>query len=1136
VDRELKLKIIFDALDKMSGPMKRITEGSKQMRAAMAESRAQLKQMQAQAGNIAGFRKLKTSLSETEQKWKAAERRAAELARQMRGVDQPTKAMSREFNKAAREAAKLKQEHTEQAAKLQALRGRLSDAGISTRNLSEHERQLRQDMTRTTREIEEQRAQIERLNQIRRQSENLQNLGSQMTSAGQENVIEGSSILAPFILATKGAMDFSSGMVDLQQKAGLTNAELVKMRDQIIAASRATHQLPEDMRAAVDVLAGFGLDPRQAVQLAEPIGRLGTAFKVELADGAAAAYANLNNLKVPLSETARAFDIMAAGSNAGAFEIKDMARWFPTLTARMQVLGQTGVPAVTDLTAALQVAMKTAGSADEAANNISNLMAKINAPATIRAFQKNFGIDLPAALRKFEAQGMTTMEAFATIADKATGGDDRKLGFVLEDQQAQLGLIALIQNMEEYRKIRSDIANSGGTIDAAFDQRQLNDGLIAWQTFKVQLASTALVLGTKLLPVASEFLGIAARMANAVGEFAAANPELTTALLYLVAGAGALKVVLGSLQMIFGGLIGTVGRLWPLIAPLASMFSGLFSALAGSSVVGGLVNGLIALTGPIGWLVAGIAVAATLIYVYWDEIKAAFSTAIDWLGGAWEWLKNTFMTAPAIFGPLGLVAALLYGIFSGIGTFVASAFQSFWQATQPLRESLVGLFSALGALGAAILGWIGRIAGPWFEWLGGMGSAVLSFIGAAIQPFLSLMASIGSVIAGAITVALEWINQLVGSAAMAAWEAWGSTVGSFIGGVVGKLKGFVDWITSGISAITEFFNAAGQEPKAASGKGRGGAAAPSTPKIAGKRALGGPVLARRLYLVGENGPEFFEAPMSGRIIPNYKLGNMTSPRGSRGLAMAGALAAAPMAAAAQPAPPPMPNIQALEVASSITAPAPPAMPTLDALTAMSTVAPPSPPPMPALDALSIVSSIAAPPPPAMPALNALTAMSTVAPPSPPPMPALDALSIVSSIAAPPPPAMPALNALTAMSTVAPPSPPPMPALDALSIMTKIAAPSLPPMPTLDALRMAMIVEPPAIPPAPQFAPLRAPGAIRDQGDAPAMRSSAAPPSSITINITIQQQPGEDGEQLARRVAELIDRRTNSSRLGAYRDE
>jgi hypothetical protein len=193
-------------------------------------------------------------------------------------------------------------------------------------------------------------------------------------------------------------------------------------------------------------------------------------------------------------------------------------------------------------------------------------------------------------------------------------------------------------------------------------------------------------------------------------------------------------------------------------------------------------------------------------------------------------------------------------------------------------------------------------------------------------------------------------------------------------------------------------------------------------------------------------------------------------------------------------------------------------------------------PMPAVDALRLPLEIAAPQLPPMPALDALSAMSSIAAPAQPPMPAFDALRVPVEIAAPQLPPMPALDALSAMSSIAAPLPPPMPALDALSIMSEISAPSLPPMPELDAMRMAAIIEPPAIPPAPQFAPARAPGAIRDQGGAPAMRSSGAPASATTINITIQQRPGEDGEQLARRVADLIDRRTNSSRLGAYRDE
>src|SRR3546814_19605905 len=123
------------------------------------------------------------------------------------------------------------------------------------------------------------------------------------------------------------------------------------------------------MRAAVDVLSGKGLDPRQAALMVPAIGRLGTAFKVDLADGASAAFANLNNLKVPINQTSVALDIMAASGNAGAFEIRDLARHFPALTAQMQAMGESGLSAVGNLSAALPIAETGTGTADQGPNH-----------------------------------------------------------------------------------------------------------------------------------------------------------------------------------------------------------------------------------------------------------------------------------------------------------------------------------------------------------------------------------------------------------------------------------------------------------------------------------------------------------------------------------------------------------------------------------------------------------------------------------------------------------------------------------------------------------------------------------------------------------------------------------------------
>lgn len=394
-------------------------------------------------------------------------------------------------------------------------------------DLIEQERALERQLAQTNRQLDRQK----HLAAIDADKAAMQRRGQQLKDKGRDNVVGGAAMATPIILAVKAAADFSSGMVDIQQKADLTNAATRTMANNIIAAAAAARQLPEDMRAGVDVLSGFGMDPRQAAMMIAPIGRLGTAFKVDMADGAAAAYANLNNLKVPMAQTARGLDIMAAAGNAGAFEVKDMARHFPGLTAQMQALGQKGVPAVADLSAALQIARRGAGDADEAANNVQNLLAKINAPATIRAFKNNFGIALPAALKKLYAQGKTPLEAIAELTKKATGGDLSKLGFAFEDMQAQSAIRSLIQDLGDYRKMRAQIAASAGTVDRAFDQRLAGDATISWRAFLGTASRLAIVMGSTLLPVATEVMAMMSHAGEKVAAWAQANPALAAGLM-----------------------------------------------------------------------------------------------------------------------------------------------------------------------------------------------------------------------------------------------------------------------------------------------------------------------------------------------------------------------------------------------------------------------------------------------------------------------------------------------------------------------------------------------------------------------------------------------------------------------------
>jgi TP901 family phage tail tape measure protein len=481
----------------------------------------------------------------------------------------------------------------------------------------------------------------------------------------------GVALATPLILATKAAADFSSGMVDIQQKTGLSDRAADSFANRILALSAAARQMPEDMRSGLDVLLSKGMKLDAATDAIGPAGRLATAYKVELPDAANSAFAAISNLKVASRDTARIFDTMAAAGNAGGFEVRDMARNFPSLTAQMQALGEKGIPAVADLSSALQVAMHTAGSADEAANNIQNLLGKINAPGTISAFKKNFGIDLPAAMKKLTDEGYSSMEAISLLTKKATGGDMKKLGFAFEDQQARMGILALIQNMEEYRDIRRQAMQSGGTVDQAFGQRASRDATVQWRAFMGTASRLAIVLGTTLLPVMTDVLGSVSTAVTAFSNWAQANPALAGALMKGVAALITFKIGLGAAQFALGGILGPLARIIPFFRKVegVSRFGALlgrFGSIAvragGLAVRGfGLIRvaamflargvmqaGLMMMANPIvlaiTLVVLALAGAAYLIYTHWAKINAAFWGGVAWvkktIGGLPDWLKN----------------------------------------------------------------------------------------------------------------------------------------------------------------------------------------------------------------------------------------------------------------------------------------------------------------------------------------------------------------------------------------------------------------------------------------------------------------------------------------------------------------
>lgn len=651
-DRSLRIRMLLEAADRVTKPLRDIAGGSSKAAQALKATRDRLKEIDRAQADIAGFRQLKAGLASTGEAMQAARARASQLGREMAEADAPTRKLARDFDKARREAERLTRQHQSESRQLQDLREQLRAAGVETNDLARHERRLRTESSRTNGELAEQERRLRtladrsrRLGAARASFGRVQGAAVGLAASGASGLATGMALSRPFLGGVRMAQAYQSAMTDIAQKADLSRRDAEAMGKGLLLASRAANQLPDQLQAGVDILSGFGLDPRKAVAMMQPIGRAATAYKAEIADLSAAAFAANDNLKVPVEQTARVIDIMAQAGKDGAFEVKDMAGAFPALTAGYQALGQTGVGAVADLSAALQIARKGAGDSATAATNVSNIIQKIAAPLTIKKFKK-FGIDLPTALKKAYADGKTPLEAIAELTNKATGGDLGKIGFLFEDAQVQQGLRPLIQNLDEYRRIRESASNAKGVTDRDFAER-MRDSAEESKKLEVNAKALGISLGTILLPTVNVVTAKAAQWAAGIGRVAQRHPTLTKAVVISAAALSSLFIVLGAGAIAIAAVLGP----FALLSAIATYTGIAMLPLIG--IVGGVVLAIVA-----------IAAAAYLIYAKWGAIT-------EWFAGAWSDIKLMFNDAMGWFGSLParfaeFGRAMIVGLIGGI--------------------------------------------------------------------------------------------------------------------------------------------------------------------------------------------------------------------------------------------------------------------------------------------------------------------------------------------------------------------------------------------------------------------------------------------------------------------------------------
>jgi TP901 family phage tail tape measure protein len=485
-------------------------------------------------------------------------------------------------------------------------------------------------------------------------------------------------IAAPTMFPLKRLADTELALTRIGQIAGWETGAFAKNLTDLDADLRriadSTYQNASTLAQGLNFLVATGMSEADAKGGVFTIGKVATATGAEIEDLSAAAYALRQNLNIDPSRWLKAFNIMHQGGKLGGFELKDMARWFPELTTNMSFFGMQGERAVTDLVAMLEIARRGARDADQAANNLANVIQKVFLKETEQNFKKYAKVDFREAMQKAVADGKNPILEVLRLVDDYAQKNPFKVGDLFADRQALDGIKVLLRDAKELGDIQAKLTKAADddVIERDFETT-IKTLTYQWRRWVIALDKLGNTISSKVLGQTKGLFGRLIDWTEKLERLAATYPETTALLLQGAAMlfGGAVLVKLGQL---FWGIIKWAGlgavvflRWLGTLNQLRAGFLGLLavgrSFIGGWRSLGGLIGGLITGAAAIGiasrfgllrGALIGLGAAARFLLGPWAALAAGLLYLIphgwwtkggELLGQGFEILKGIVSSA-----------------------------------------------------------------------------------------------------------------------------------------------------------------------------------------------------------------------------------------------------------------------------------------------------------------------------------------------------------------------------------------------------------------------------------------------------------------------------------------------------------
>ena len=535
------------------------------------------------------------------------------------------------------------------------------------------------------------------------------------------------AVTAPIAKAVKAWNEYEDVLTDVALKADLSGKSLENLSERIRSLSKNLMVFSSvELTKAMDQMAAGGLDLSAAEGSLEAVAKAARATKASIEDLGTTTVTLIKNMKVAPEEVRKALDIMAQAGKEGQFELKDMARYFSSLGSTYAGMGQTGVKSVADLAAVLQVIRSQTGTAESAVRALEDLLNKNTLGPAAKKFEE-LGVDINAVMEEGQKTGRV-FEALYKALNAATGGDANKLKQIFGDKQALNAARALLQNYEDFIKIRDKALAAQGTVDRDFATR-MGLGVEKVRALTVAYEELSVTLGQIFAPTLAAKAEMITKALWSLNEFAKANPQLVSALASTLAAITGLLVVLAAGRLALAALrfafVPLIGLFWKMtaagrnLAIIPRIFAMMVSPIRLAwTVLSGFIGGFVSAVG------AGVAAAGG-----WSAVLALLAARVT--GAARAFAAGIMLVSRAMMtmsiaslaNPVGLVLAgivaiaaaayLIYRNWGSIGpwlagiwdTIKASALALWTGITEGVSAAVETVRMAFSDMGSAIAGW-----------------------------------------------------------------------------------------------------------------------------------------------------------------------------------------------------------------------------------------------------------------------------------------------------------------------------------------------------------------------------------------------------------------------------------------------